>query len=185
MPFVEGVETIREGTARLRLSVLVEVWPVDGVPNACGLHGSFCTPHRYVGFIYSLDYLQAQQRIGADQALAMGVICNFTNLLLAPVSGAIVDKYGVGCTFLLGEVCACDGAVENKDCPSLFGWPFLCANARFVSARRPLRIQGMDAAYGCVDELPKKETTTASAYQPSLGSGTCKAGCLLFLFHLP
>ena len=63
-------------------------------------------PHfRYVSFVYSLDFLQQQQKVSADQALAMGVICNTVNLVLWPLSGMLVDKYGVGLVFLIGEVC--------------------------------------------------------------------------------
>lgn len=60
---------------------------------------------RYVANVYSLEYLRQQQHVTADQALAMGVVCNLCGALVAPFSGVLCDSVGVGKMFLAGQVC--------------------------------------------------------------------------------
>jgi MFS family permease len=57
--------------------------------------------------VYSLDFLRTQQStssISADQALGMGVLGNVCGAMMAPFSGYLCDRVGVGKMFLMGQV---------------------------------------------------------------------------------
>jgi hypothetical protein len=58
--------------------------------------------------VYSLDFLRTQQgvdNISADLALGMGVLGNVSGAIVAPLSGYLCDRVGVGKMFLAGQVC--------------------------------------------------------------------------------